>query len=137
MDIKRLAPWNWFKKEQEDAGQTIPVRHRTTLAPALGMDHPLVAFHREFDRLFNSMLQGFGRGPMGYGLPDWPTISRDMLKPTMDIGAAEKEYTVTVEVPGVSEEDVTLELTDDTLVIRGEKKREKISKDRYYDREFK
>ena len=27
MDIKKLAPWNWFKKEQEDAGKSVPVNN--------------------------------------------------------------------------------------------------------------
>ena len=132
MDIKRLAPWNWFKKEQEDAGHAVPVQHHTGPGSTAGQDYPLAAFHREVDRLFNSLLQGFGRSPVGFDLPGWPAMARDILRPTMDIGAAEKEYTVTMEVPGVHEEDVKLELADDTLIIRGEKKREKTAQDKNY-----
>lgn len=25
MDIKKLAPWNWFKKEEEENGSIVPV----------------------------------------------------------------------------------------------------------------
>lgn len=25
MDIKKFAPWNWFKKEEEEAGSSVPV----------------------------------------------------------------------------------------------------------------
>lgn len=132
MDIKKLAPWNWFKKEEEDAGRAVPVSHRASVAPRLGMDHPLASFHRDFDRLFDRMLQDFGRMPLGFDRPDWPSVARDVLKPTVDIGSGEKEYTVTVEVPGVDEDDVKLELADDTLTIRGEKKRETSSRDKDY-----
>lgn len=133
MDIKKLAPWNWFKKEQEDAGRTVPVQQQTTADPTLtGGDHPLVAFHREFDRLFNRMMQGFGRWPLEFDPPPWPSLAGDFLKPTVDIGSAEKAYTITVEVPGVNEDDVQLELVDDTLTIRGEKKRENTAKDKNY-----
>ena len=132
MDIKRLAPWNWFKKEQEEADRTIPVQQRGALKPVLGQNHPLASFHQEFDRLFDNLLQGFGRPPRGFDLPDWPGRTRDILKPTMDISSAEKEYTVTVEVPGVKEDDVQLELADDTLTIRGEKKQESSANDKGY-----
>ena len=27
MDIKKLAPWNWFKKEEVDGGGIVPVKH--------------------------------------------------------------------------------------------------------------
>ena len=132
MDIKKLAPWNWFKKEEEDAGRAVPVGHRATVDPGLGMDHPLVSFQRDFDRLFDRMLQGFGRMPLGVDRPSWPSMAHNILKPTVDIGSGEKEYTVTVEVPGVGEDDVKLELADDTLTISGEKKRETSSRDKNY-----
>jgi HSP20 family protein len=51
------------------------------------------------------------------------------LKPTMDIAANDKEYAVTVELPGVAESDVRLELEGDILKIMGEKKQEKEEKE--------
>ena len=27
MDMKKLAPWNWFKKEEEEAVKTVPIKH--------------------------------------------------------------------------------------------------------------
>ncbi len=37
---------------------------------------------------------------------------------------SDKEYTITMEVPGVEEENVNLELANRTLTIRGDKKKE-------------
>ena len=48
-----------------------------------------------------------------------------MLRPTLDLSASDKEYTISIEIPGVDEEDVKLDLAHDTLTIRGEKKLEK------------
>ena len=51
-----------------------------------------------------------------------------MLKPTLDLSATDKEYTIAVEIPGVDEKDVKLEIANDTLTIRGEKNmRKKLS----------
>ena len=128
MNIKKLAPWNWFKKEQEDAGKSVPVHNPTVNETILGSDHPLVSFHREFDRFFNTMLHGFGMPPMGLSRAGWPALAHDILKPTLDIASTENAYTVSVEVPGVEENDVKLELSNGTLIIRGEKKQAKESK---------
>jgi HSP20 family protein len=130
MDIKKLAPWNWFKKEQEDAGKSVPVSNPAVNETLWGSDHPLVSLHREFDRFFNTMLHGFVMPPLGPGRAGWPALTHDILKPTLDISSTDNAYTVSVEVPGVEEDDVKLELSDGTLIIRGEKKQARESKDK-------
>ena len=57
-----------------------------------------------------------------------------MLKPTLDLSATDKEYTIAVEIPGVDEKDVKLEIANDILTIRGEKKHEKEEKDKNFYR---
>ena len=52
----------------------------------------------------------------------------------MDIGANDKEYTITVEVPGVSEKDVQVEVSNNIMTIKGEKKQEKEEKDKDFYR---
>lgn len=61
MDIKRLAPWNWFKKEKEKAtGAKVPVKMSGSLLQfsAGGSVQPLVQLHREMDKLFENVLRG-------------------------------------------------------------------------------
>jgi HSP20 family protein len=58
-----------------------------------------------------------------------------MLKPTLDLGATDKEYTVTVEIPGVDEKDLKLEIDNNTMTIWGEKKQEKEEKTKNYYRQ--
>lgn len=50
------------------------------------------------------------------------------LSPAVDLSEDEKSYHVTVELPGVRREDVTVELHEDVLTIRGEKKSEREEK---------
>jgi len=61
-------------------------------------------------------------------------MTEGIFKPTLDLGASDKEYTISVELPGVDENDVKLEVMDDTLTIRGEKRQEKEEKERNYYR---
>lgn len=46
------------------------------------------------------------------------------VAPALDITESDDEYVVTVELPGVKKEDVTVEVKEGVLTILGEKKRE-------------
>lgn len=132
MDLKKLAPWNWFKKEEEQRGTTLPVTvHREGPSRSYG---PMAQFHQELDRMFDNFFRGFGFPSMGFGREHSLSVPEEWLRPTLDIAAGEKEYTISVELPGVDEKDVQLELSDDTLVIKGEKKQEKEEKEKNYYR---
>ena len=135
MDIKKLAPWNWFKKEEEEGTAAVPVKHKerkSTLNDGVSY-HPLIQLHREMDRLFENALKGFGHTPISNELFT-PLSSSGLLKPELDVAVTDKEYSITVEVPGVSEKDVKIEIVDNTMTIRGEKKQEKEEKEKDYYR---
>jgi HSP20 family protein len=57
MDIKKLAPWNWFKKEEEQEGKTLPVRRQDK--PTQYAD-PFTQVRQEINRIFDTALKGFG-----------------------------------------------------------------------------
>ena len=50
------------------------------------------------------------------------------LSPAVDLTEDDKGYRVSIELPGVKREDVTVELHEDVLTIRGEKKSEREEK---------
>jgi HSP20 family protein len=50
----------------------------------------------------------------------------------MDVTETDKEIEVTAELPGLEEKDVQINLADNLLTIRGEKKAEKEQKDKNY-----
>ncbi|MGV8073791.1 MAG: Hsp20/alpha crystallin family protein [Syntrophobacteraceae bacterium] len=130
MDMKKLAPWNWFKKEEEHRPAALPVHHTGQLRHY----EPFAQFHQEIDRMFDNFFRGFGLPSSGFGTEFTSLPQAEWLKPTLDIAAGDKEYTICVELPGVDEKDVQLELSEDTLVIKGEKKQEKEEKEKNFYR---
>ncbi|NOX34741.1 MAG: Hsp20/alpha crystallin family protein [Deltaproteobacteria bacterium] len=134
MNIKKLAPWNWFKKENENNGYAVPVKRGHVIRHGGYAPSPLKTLHEEVDRLFNNVFSGFGTLLFEPGNPFFSNMAGDILKPHLDLGATEKEYTVSVEIPGVEKKDVKLEITNDTLAIRGEKKQENEEKNKHFYR---
>jgi HSP20 family protein len=85
------------------------------------------------DNLFENAFRGFGISPFASELFT-PLTASGLLKPQVDVAATDKEYLITVEVPGVGEKDVKIEVAGDTMTIRGEKKQEKEEKEKNYYR---
>lgn len=130
MDFKKLAPWNWFKKEEEQQPTNLPVHHYGQSR----LLSPVAQFHQEIDRMFENFFRTVGFPSLGVDREALSLAQDKWIKPTLDIAASEKEYTISVELPGVDEKDVLLELSDDTLIIKGEKKQEKESREQNYYR---
>lgn len=84
---------------------------------------PFMSLQREIDRLFEDFSRGFpiiaGNGATG-------------LMPSMDVTETDKEIEITAELPGLEEKDVQINIADNILTIRGEKKAEKEQKDKNY-----
>lgn len=114
MNLKKLSPWNWLRKESQQ-GANVPVRRAERL-PA----DPLARFHDEFDRLFASLLHSFGEGIVPAPLSQ--RLGEVVLRPRLDIAERDDAYEISVEIPGVSRDDVQIAVDDRTLVISGEKK---------------
>ncbi len=131
MNINKLAPWNWFKKEEESDARMVPVRNRELHRR---ISHPILEIHKQVDQLFDEFFKGFGLPDMGFGKESLLPAQEGFLKPTLDISATDKEYTIAVELPGVDEKNVALEVINDTLIIKGEKKQEKEEKDKNFYR---
>jgi len=57
----------------------------------------------------------------------------DFVSPRIDISETQDKFILTVELPGMTPEDFKIEVTNDTIIISGEKKNEnKESKERYH-----
>lgn len=110
MNTTMLIPCNWFKREDNYATRMLarrPRRHYNHMMSA----EPL---YREMDRLFNSL--------MGTRKFANQKTEPALLRPSLDISGDAKQYFVTVELPGVDEKDLRVELDNDSLRIYGEKK---------------
>ena len=54
--------------------------------------------------------------------------------PTVDVSEMENGYEIRAELPGVSEDDVNVTVTDNVLTIKGEKRQEKVDDTHNYRR---
>jgi len=84
---------------------------------------------REVDRLFEDFTRGFPSFPTS---PAFQTRGAVDLMPSMDVTETDKEIEITAELPGLEEKDVQINLSDNLLTIRGEKKAEKEQKEKDY-----
>jgi HSP20 family protein len=99
----------------------IPVGRQREIGRA---ENPFFSLHREIDRLFDEFT---------HGLPSFGTFGESMkMLPTMDVSETDKEIEITAELPGLEQKDVQVNLADNILTIRGEKKAEKEEKDKNY-----
>ena len=58
----------------------------------------------------------------------WGRSAAGRLAPSVDVSEDDGNYIVTAELPGTKREDVIVELEDDVLTIRGEKRNEREEK---------
>jgi HSP20 family protein len=84
---------------------------------------PFVSLQREIDRLFDDFTRGF---------PAFAGSGGSALMPSMDVSETDKEIEITAELPGLEEKDVQINLSDNLLTVRGEKRAEKEQKDKNY-----
>jgi len=78
--------------------------------------------------------------------PAWPSRTAESVwgqagrfAPAIDVAESDGQYVITAELPGVKKDDVTVEVHDGTLTIRGEKRSEREEKGehgRHFERTF-
>ena len=111
----------------------LPVKKST--APAKSEDWaPFESLRREIDQLFDDFR------PFDWRLPsrvlgfEVPRIARSEWQVTYAMDLVEKDdvYEITAELPGLSEKNVDIKLSNHTLTIKGEKSEEKEDKKKDY-----
>lgn len=130
---EKSTSWNWFKKEEE-SDNNVPVQRQKTKKEQQEFAGPLQDFHREINRLFDQTFRNFGFSSFDINRPFLPSVG-NMLRPMTDLSANDKEYTVTVEVPGAEKDDIKIEVANNIMTIRGEKKQKKEEKEKDYYRQ--
>jgi len=63
-----------------------------------------------------------------FGRSDVTFSEQQMRQPNLEISETDQEYLVKVEIPGIRKEDVTIDLHDGLLTVKGEKKEKKEEK---------
>ena len=106
MTISRIVPWG--RKQ-------VPVRRTEGFsAPRIwtDFDEPLREMERMFDNFFSLTPGAF-------------VNTQQQFSPALDVNESENEFQINLEMPGMSEKDLDISVSRDTLTITGEKKEEK------------
>ena len=83
-------------------------------------------FQDEMNRLFNQFFQGGTGEEAGWGVRTWA--------PPVDIYETDDAVILKAELPGVSKDDVSIEIHQNTLILRGQRKHEAEVKEEDYHR---
>jgi HSP20 family protein len=75
-------------------------------------------------RMFEDMDRLFGDFGFSTGFPAAGFSDRALWSPDLEVFEREDQLIVRADLPGLSKEDLDLELRDDTLVIRGQRKQQ-------------
>jgi HSP20 family protein len=97
---------------------------RSRLSGVSGFN-PLMALNRNINRLFEDFLQPST-------LPTDQAVATALITPQINVSETDSQIRVTVELPGVDLEDLEVGVTDDMLVVRGEKRLERSDEDENY-----
>ncbi|HAJ25701.1 MAG TPA: molecular chaperone [Syntrophus sp. (in: bacteria)] len=112
MTLRNLVPSIWGKNN-------VPVRREE--------GNSVYSLQQEMNSLFDDFFRGFDM------LPAQGMAGRfGAFSPSIDIKENEKEITVKAELPGLDEKDVEVHMADNTLTIKGEKKKETEDKGQNY-----
>ena len=85
----------------------------------------LQSFQDEMNRMFNQFFRGGAGEEAGWGVRTWA--------PPVDIYETDDALVLKAELPGVSKDDVSIEIHQNTLILRGQRKHEaEVKEDRYH-----
>jgi HSP20 family protein len=102
-------------------------------APPPHMMSPMRSWEREIDRMFEEF--PFLRFPRLSDIEPLRRLRESRLAaPTLDMYEEKNEVVVKAELPGMAKEDIDIRLSDSTLTLKGEKKKEEEVKEKDYYR---
>lgn len=108
MTIRDLIPWRKRRGQREDDEERLPAEH-------------------EVRDLFRDAVEDFFSA-----WSDSPRLSDRPVAPAIDVSETPDEYRVSVELPGMSRDDIEVTVDQGRLRIRGEKKEEQREEDEDY-----
>ena len=85
----------------------------------------LFSLHNEMGRIFGDLFAPHEGGT---------EAEETAWMPTVDISETENGYEIRAELPGVSEDDVNVSVTDNVLTVKGEKRQEEETEGKNYHR---
>lgn len=125
---------NQSQSLQSQSGQTGNQRSQSALAqrdqgwPSLMSASPF-AFMRRFSEQMDRLFEDFGFGSLtpGFGrdlMSGFSDVNRSVWSPQVEIFEREGQLVVRADLPGMTKDDVNVEVTGDAIAISGERKSE-------------
>jgi HSP20 family protein len=108
-----------MQRSQQQAGQPHMTPYRGA-APFQWMRQMTEDMDRMFDRFFGDV--GFPR--RGFGLDLFRGAGEMTWRPKVEAYQKDDKFIIRAELPGVAREDVNVDVSDDAVTIRGERKHE-------------
>jgi HSP20 family protein len=119
------ATQNEQETEQQASGQQTGLARRENFAPSAWASP--FSFMRRFGEDMDKLFEDFGFGGPGLArMADW--------SPQVEVTERDGQLIVRADLPGLSKDDVQVELTDDAILIRGQRKQEREEKREGYYR---
>lgn len=87
-------------------------------------EDPFTAMRREMDRMFEEMTKSFSLVRPAFGM--------GVMAPRVDMRETDTAVEIQAELPGVTEQDIEVQLADGILTLKGEKKQEREEKEKGY-----
>ena len=120
---------NEQESRQQTSGEQSGLSRRENLAPAVWASpfSFMRRFGEDMDRLFEDF--GFARGviPQGFAqMAEW--------SPQVEVTERDGQLVVRADLPGLNKDDVQVELRDEAIIIRGQRKQEREEKREGYYR---
>jgi HSP20 family protein len=133
MNLEKLKPWNWFKHEENES-RAVPVTRQENQPAA----DSLLNLQREMDRWFENLSSAFGLPAVSRNLLDGggrrTATLANLYRPQIDVSGDDNGYEIKLDVPGLTEADLSIEVRDDVLIIRGEQQQQSEDKGKQYYR---
>ncbi len=121
MTFSNLIPWS---------RTTRPVQKQESARS----QHPVRFLHDDMNRLFDTFFHDYETmiSDLDNGHSPWGAVSGTIPAeyPKVDVRDTEKELRISAEIPGMSEKDIDVALSSDTLTLAGEKKEEKVDSEK-------
>ena len=121
-------------KTENAPGQARDIAPRTSTAPAKSIGSPFTLMRR-FAEDMDHLFEDFGL-ESGWHLPRFLSRGRELLRrevgfvpaewsPRIDVLEREGQFVVRADLPGLSRDDIKVEVSDDLITLQGERKHEK------------
>jgi len=113
-----------------------PVEVKQTPQAPAGTPDTWRSFRTEMDRLFDRFAGGWGMPSLRRMFEGEPAMRYESAfsvpSPAVDIIEDDAAYKVTAELPGMTEKEIEVVVSGDTLTLKGEKQAEKEQKEKNY-----